>query len=141
MVINVKPYKRRVFYYETDQMSIVHHSNYIRWMEEARLDYMRQAGVNYREMEEEGIIMPVVSVDCRYITPTHYDDTIDISVSLTAFNGVRASFCYEIKSEDGTVVASGHSEHCFLDATTRRPISLKRRLPSFYEQCYQLLEE
>ena len=137
----MESYKRRVFYYETDQMSIVHHSNYIRWMEEARLDYMRQAGVNYREMEEEGIIMPVVSVDCRYITPTHYDDTIDILVSLTAFNGVRASFCYEIKSEDGTVVASGHSEHCFLDATTRRPISLKRRLPSFYEQCYQLLEE
>ena len=140
-MIDMESYKRRVFYYETDQMSIVHHSNYIRWMEEARLDYMRQAGVNYREMEEEGIIMPVVSVDCRYITPTHYDDTIDILVSLTAFNGVRASFCYEIKSEDGTVVASGHSEHCFLDATTRRPISLKRRLPSFYEQCYQLLEE
>ena len=63
--MELHPYQRRVNYYETDQMSIVHHSNYIRWFEEARLDLLDQAGLNYRKMEATGIIVPVVDVSCR----------------------------------------------------------------------------
>ena len=61
----IKPYIHHAKYYETDQMRIVHHSNYIRWMEEARMDAMSQFGISYRDMEENGVISPVVSVSCR----------------------------------------------------------------------------
>ena len=63
----MKMYRRKVFYYETDQMGIVHHSNYIRWFEEARIDYMEQLGLGYDKMEEQGIISPVLSVEASYL--------------------------------------------------------------------------
>lgn len=129
------PYIRRVYYYETDQMAIVHHSNYIRWLEEARLDYMAQVGLDYGQMENAGIIMPVVSVNCRYLVSARYGQTVHIFSRLTGFNGVRASFCYRVCLPDGTVLATAESEHCFLDRQSRRPINLKRRSPSFSETC------
>lgn len=137
----MNPYLRRAFYYETDQMAIVHHSNYIRWMEEARLDYMRQAGLNYADMEREGVIMPVVSVSCRYLSSVRYDEQASVVTTLTSFNGVRAAFRYQIFRENGAVAAEGESSHCFLDAASRRPVNLKRHMPDFYQQCLKLLEE
>ena len=130
----MEPYARRAFYYETDQMGIVHHSNYIRWMEEARLDLMRQAGLDYRTMEQAGIIMPVTSVECRYKISGHYDEPVFITAIPTEYNGVRAAFRYEIRGEDGRLMAEGSSGHCFLDTETRCPLNLKRRLPEYSAQ-------
>ena len=92
-----RPYSRRVNYYETDQMAIVHHSNYIRWFEEARLDFLDQVGLNYREMEKTGLIVPVVDVSCRYHVSAKYDDLMDIYAYLTSFNGVRMDYRYEVR--------------------------------------------
>ena len=75
----LKPYTRTAYYYETDQMAIIHHSNYIRWMEEARLDLLDQIGLNYRSIEEANLLIPVLSVSCNYQTLVHYDDTIIIN--------------------------------------------------------------
>lgn len=136
------PYRRRVFYYETDRMGIVHHANYIRWMEEARLDFMGKAGLSYREMEAQGIIMPVVSVDCRYITSLHFDEEFEVRTRLTAFNGVRAAYSYGIyRAADGVLAAEGESSHCFLNETRRNPVSLKKAYPAFYEKSMLLLRE
>ena len=73
-------YTHRVQYYETDQMGIVHHSNYIRWFEEARIDWMRHCGISYREMEKQGIIVPVLGVEATYRQMVHFDDLVDIKV-------------------------------------------------------------
>ena len=136
------PYKRRVFYYETDKMGIVHHSNYIRWMEEARLDFMQQSGLSYEDMEKNGIIMPVIEVTCKYISSVRYNESVNIYAKFIFFNGIKAVFSYEIYTEDNeTLAASGESSHCFLDDTNRTPLSLKKRYPEFYERGMALLKE
>ena len=81
-------YKRKVNYHETDKMGITHHSNYIKWMEEARIYYLSTLGLSYAELEKNGVGSPVVNVNCKYILPTTFDDEIDISVKFTRYNGV-----------------------------------------------------
>ncbi len=140
--MDVSPYLRRVFYYETDQMAIVHHSNYIRWMEEARTDYMRKNGVDYRAVEAEGIIMPVLSVNCRYRASARYDDPVAIRTVLSSYNGVRARYRYEIRhAETGLLFAQGESEHCFLDRNSRMPLKLRKTHPHYDRQLNRLLAE
>ena len=140
--MDVSPYLRRVFYYETDQMAIVHHSNYIRWMEEARTDYMRKNGVDYRAVEAEGIIMPVLSVNCRDRASARYDDPVAIRTVLSSYNGVRARYRYEIRhAETGLLFAQGESEHCFLDRNSRMPLKLRKTHPHYDRQLNRLLAE
>ena len=135
-----QPYLRRVHYYETDQMAIVHHSNYIRWFEEARLDFLNQIGLNYRAMEEQGIIIPVTEVSCNYLISARYDDLLEITPILTQYTGVRMGFRYEVRLHgSGELAATGTSGHCFLDQS-RRPISLKRRAPELHRMFTELLE-
>jgi len=139
---SVMPYKRSVFYYETDKMGIVHHSNYIRWMEEARLDFLQQVGLDYADMEKNGIIMPVVEVSCKYILSVHYNETVYIYTKPVFFNGIKAVYSYEIYAEDNEkFLATGESSHCFLDNAKRTPISLKKRYTTFYEKGMALLKE
>ena len=82
-------YKRRANYYETDMMGIVHHSNHIRYFEEARLDYMKSFGCDVLEMEKEGIIIPNVDAYAKYYIPVRFGEEVDIEVSLTTFNGIK----------------------------------------------------
>jgi acyl-CoA thioester hydrolase len=129
----VKPYERKVQYYETDKMGIVHHSNYIRWFEEARIDYMEQAGAGYQEMEEEGIISPVLEVSCKYKTMARFPERFQIKVKMLEFNGIRMRLGYEVKdAETGEVRCIGETAHCFLDGNYR-PISLKKSFPEWYQ--------
>ncbi|MBR2717365.1 MAG: acyl-CoA thioesterase [Oscillospiraceae bacterium] len=121
----MRPYTHHVKYYETDQMSIAHHSNYIRWMEEAKMDFLDQIGLNYNAMEEKGIISPVVSVECHYKLSTFFDDVVTIHVTLGEFKGVRLKLHYEIFRPDGEVAAIGESENCFTDRKGR-PVPVKR---------------
>lgn len=125
----IKPYIHHAKYYETDQMRIVHHSNYIRWMEEARMDAMSQFGISYRDIEENGVISPVVSVSCRYKSMVHFDDTVKIQVKVTKYNGVRLDLEYEMTdNKTGELRTTGTSTHCFLDKEGR-VISLKHEYP------------
>ena len=91
-----KPYRRKVFYYETDQMGIVHHSNYIRWFEEARIDYMDQLGLGYSEMEKQGIISPVLSVEANYLRMLHFGDSVTIDAWIKEYNGIKLTVAYEV---------------------------------------------
>ena len=92
----IKPYDRSVYYYETDRMQIVHHSNYIRWIEEARLDWMKQIGWDYKSIEDDGYIIPVLGVTAEYKSMCHFGDDVLIHVSLSEYTGVRVGFSYEI---------------------------------------------
>ena len=114
--ITCHPYRRETQYYETDQMGIIHHANYIRWMEEARMDYLRQLGINYREMEEEGILCPIVNVKCEYRRPVRFGDAVLISVQIKKYNGVKLVLSYRITCEaDGEIHAAGETTLGFLN--------------------------
>lgn len=128
----MKEYKHTVQYYETDKMGITHHSNYIRWMEEARIDFLSQIGWDYQKLESLGIISPVTAVSCSYKISTTFSDEIMIHVSVAEWKGVRLKLDYEMKNTDGKTVCTGHSEHCFTDETGK-PIRLNREFPDFHQ--------
>ncbi len=125
-------YRHIVQYYETDKMGITHHSNYIRWMEEARIDFLAQIGWSYAKLEEEGIVSPVTAAACSYKKSTTFSDAVDIEVIVAEFKGVRLKLRYVMRNEDGEIVCEGDSEHCFLNAQGA-PVRLKKEYPGFYE--------
>ena len=126
------PYSRSVHYYETDMMGVVHHANYIHWMEEARIDFMDRLGFPYAAMEEKGIVSPVKAVSCEYKNPCTFGDRISITVSVESFNGVVMALRYRMLNEQGTVVCEAASEHVFLNREGRF-VRLKREMPEFCE--------
>ena len=132
----MKAYQHKVQYYEPDKMGITHHSNYIRWMEEARTFFLEEHGWPYDKMEEAGIFSPVNAVDCRYKRSTTYADVIDITVSVLECKGVKLKLKYEMKKQDGQLACEGYSEHCFLNAEGKF-IRLQKEQP----QLYQLLKD
>ena len=85
----MKDYLRKVQYHETDKMGITHHSNYIKWMEEARIDWLDQIGYSYARLEEDGIISPVIGVECQYKHPTTFNNEVRVKVGVAEFRGVR----------------------------------------------------
>lgn len=123
-------YQHKVQYYETDKMGIVHHSNYVRWMEEARIDFLSQIGWDYKKLEDMGVISPVTGIACKYKVSTIFGDTVDIEVWVEEFKGVKLKIRYEMK-KDGQVVCEGHSEHCFLNEEGKI-INMKKELPELY---------
>lgn len=122
-------YEHKVQYYETDQMGCVHHSNYIRWFEEARTAYLERMDMGYDRMEAAGIISPVLEVEAQYRSMTRYGETVEISMKIVKYNGIRLQLEYQIRDrKDGTVRCTGKSSHCFLDRNGR-PVSLKKAQP------------
>lgn len=124
-----KPYEHKAHYYETDKMGVVHHSNYIRWMEEARVDMMEKTGFGYKRLEEEGIISPVLGIECEYKKSTDFDDTIVIAVEEEFYNGIKMTIKYTMTNKaTGVVAAVGKSRHCFLNKDGR-PVNLRKVCP------------
>ena len=118
----------RVRYAETDRMGVVYYANYLVWFEVARADLMRSLGWTYREMEESGVILPVIEAHCEYKRPARYDDEVQIRTTATIESPVRMTFNYQISiNGDATVAASGHTCHA---ATTPegRPCRLPERV-------------
>lgn len=132
--MEIKPYIRQANYYETDQMGVIHHSNYIRWFEEARLDYMNQAGLSYRKMEELGIIIPVLSASCQYRQSVYFGDVVEITLTPVQFTGVKFAFTYNITNQKtGQLCTTGETSHCFLNRDMK-PLRLKRDYPEIFER-------
>lgn len=135
-------YRRKAKYYETDQMGIIHHSNYIRWMEEARIDVMGQLGYPYRRFEEMGYLSPVLHADCEYRKSVKFDDDIEIAVSIQDFGKVKFTLRYDIynMSEGGVLSAYGTTTHCMLNRDGR-PVMMNKEMKEFYEIMVKLKEE
>ena len=109
-------YTHNVQYYETDKMGVTHHSNYIRWMEGARIALLDSLNLGYDRMEGAGIISPVVEVNCEYKRPTTFKDVVFISVQALSYNGVKLVVGYEmIKQSTGETVLTGTTSHMFLN--------------------------
>ena len=117
-------YEHVVQYYETDAMGIVHHSNYIRWFEEARTWMLEKVGFGYAKMEETGVVSPVTGVSAEYKRSVKYGQTVSIKLRVTGYTGTRIFIGYEVFA-DGELKCVGESKHCFL-TKEGRPVSLKR---------------
>lgn len=130
------PYHHEVKYYECDSMGITHHSNYIRFMEEARVDWMDQLGYGFDRMEAEGVVSPVVSVDCRYRVPTRFKDDIEIMVTIAEMSTFKITFSYNM-TVGGKTACTAKSTHCFFE--DGKPVILSERFPELYEAIMLLL--
>ena len=124
-------YEHQAQYYETDQMGIIHHSNYVRWMESARIWWMSQIGIDYWRMEERGIISPVLEITCQYKSMVHFGDTVLIEPVIEKYNGIKLELSYRITDKvGGELRFTGSSKHCFLDRNGKI-ISLKKSYPEY----------
>ncbi len=124
-------------YSETDQMGVIYHSNYFPWFEVARTTFLKELGMSYREMEKLGIFLPVIEVNCKYISSALYDDDLTVEVWIEKFRGSRITFHYRILRDKEELLSTGFTEHVFLDKNKKRPVNLKKNYP----EVYQLLEK
>lgn len=124
-------YKHEVKYYECDRMGITHHSNYVRIMEEARVDYLDQLGYGFDRIEAEGVVSPVISVSCSYKRPTTFKDVIEVEVSISNMQDLKFEFTYTMRVGD-KIVCVGQSTHCFTE--NGKPVVIARRLPELFEK-------
>jgi acyl-CoA thioester hydrolase len=117
-ITNVTSY--RVIYGDTDKMGVVYYANYLRWFEKGRSEFLRQIGLPYSMIEQQGYNFPVVEVSCRYAQSARYDDDIRIETELTEIGRAALSFSYRILREtDGCVLATGTTRHASIDNAGR----------------------
>lgn len=125
-------YDHQVQYYETDAMKIVHHANYLRWFEEARMYGIEKEGFPYQELEQRGILIPVLSASCDYKIAVTFGKTVHIDYELESFKGLRFTIAYRVYSEDRAILhAEGKTTHCFLNREMK-PINIKKEAPDLY---------
>jgi acyl-CoA thioester hydrolase len=140
--MEIRPYLRKVQFYETDAMGIVHHANYIHWMEEARVDYMEQMGYTYEMTTSSGIDLAVTGVDCRYKSMARFGDTVSIQMWITKLSPARVTVAYRITdAADGREIATAESSHFFFDHNKNKPVALPRALPELYQLMSSLCQE
>ena len=138
---SINVYERKINYYETDKMGIVHHSNYIRFMEEGRCAWLESVDMPFDKIEENGVTIPTLGVSCDYKHHITYGDTILIEMYTTEYNGVRMKIEYVIKNkETGEVVSTGETKHCFTNKSLR-PVNLKKYAPEFSDKFQMLYDE
>lgn len=119
-------YLRKINYYETDKMGIVHHSNYIRFLEEARCRWLEEKGISMELLEDKGYTIPTLEVNCKYKHPVTSGDVISIIPKISEYNGVKMTITYEVTNkETGKVVIDANTKHCFTNRELR-PINIKK---------------
>ena len=136
-----KPFFRKANYYETDKMGIIHHSNYIRWFEEARIDFLEQAGFPYERMEQLGLQIPVLSASCTYKNAVRFNDTVCIKMRVEEFNGFKFTISYNVTDkESGELCATGETSHFFVDSELK-PVRTKNKFPDIYHVFFDILQQ
>ncbi len=133
-------YERKINYYETDRMGVVHHSNYIRFLEEARCEWLNELGMPFELFEERGITIPVLGVNITYKYHVTFGDTILIHTFMKEYTGVRMTVGYEVKDKKtGNIVLTGETKHCFTNRELK-PINLKKHAPDFSKKYESIVE-
>ena len=134
-------YERKINYYETDKMGVVHHSNYIRYLEEARCFYFDEINMPFSNYESNNVTIPVLGVNCTYKKHVTFGDTILIKVFIKDYSGVRFTVGYDVKNKlTGDTVIIAETKHCFTNLDLK-PINLKKILPKYDEVFKQLNED
>ena len=131
-------YTRIVHYYETDKMGVVHHSNYIKWLEEARTLYFNDTNLAYHETEGYGIMSPVTDVSMKFKHIIRYGDSFTVRLKLIKYTAVRFRMAYTVFNQNGEVVLEAESGHAFVNQDFK-PVSLARAIPHRHELMKELL--
>jgi acyl-CoA thioester hydrolase len=119
--MNFHQFNVRVRYAETDQMGVVYHGNYAQYFEMGRVEWLRNLGVSYADMEKQGIMLPVVNLTMNYKKPARYDDLLTVKTILKKQQGVKIEFDYEIYNEKQELLTTGYSMLVFVDMKSGRP--------------------
>jgi acyl-CoA thioester hydrolase len=126
----------RVRYADTDQMGFVYYGHYARYFEIGRVEALRSLGISYKELESQGVMMPVLENYSKFLKPAHYDDLLSIQVMIKEKPGTRIRFDYEITNQDGLLIHTGYTVLVFVSAETRNvvpfPEVVKTALESFF---------
>ncbi len=140
--MEIKPFYRKPNFYETDQMGVVHHSNYIRWFEEARVHYMEEMGFGYAKVNEIGLDFAVLAVTCEYLAMVRFGDCVSIEMSITQLSPSRMTIGYRLhNTQSGVLCCVGESRHCYFSHHTNRPTSLAKAIPELYQLFGSLLQK
>lgn len=116
----------KVRYVETDQMGVVHHSNYYHWFEVGRTEFITKTGMSYGEIERKGVLFPLIESSCQYKDGARYEDEVIIKTHIESIKGTRVTFCYEvIRKEDNKLLAIGKTVHAFVNRDFK-PINIKK---------------
>lgn len=133
-------YRHFVQYYETDKMGVTHHSNYIRFMEEARLEFFKNLGFDYLEFEKIGLVSPVIGLNnIKYRKPSTVGDILDIEVSVKSYNSIVLTMHYTMKKGD-VLVFEGDSDHCFLSKEGKMLPIGEKNFPELHRKLKELAE-
>lgn len=127
--VDLQPYEHRTKYYETDQMGSIHQTNYIKWLEDARMDIMEQMGLGFKQMESLQIICPLLSVSIQFVGTIRFDEVVQIETKVKQYDGKQMVLEYSLyDKETRDLKATAKSTHCFMNLSGI-PISLKRIYP------------
>ena len=134
-------YERKINYYETDRMGVVHHSNYIRFLEEARCYLLEKVGMPFAMLEENNVTIPVLGVNITYKHHVTFADVLQIKVLIKEYNGVRMTIGYDVRDKKtGNVVIIAETKHCFTNKDLK-PVNLKKYAPEFSNKFENLLQK
>lgn len=134
-------FERKINYYETDKMGVVHHSNYIRYLEEARCSWLENMEMPFDVLVENGITIPVLGVNCSYKYHVTFGDTLQIELYIKDYSGVKLIVGYDVKNkETGKTVLTGETKHCFTDKNLK-PVNLKKYAPNFSNKFEDILQK
>lgn len=114
-----------VRYQETDQMGVVYHANYLVWFEIGRTKLIEQLGFRYASLEEESVLSPVIDAQISYQRPAEYGDTANVSTWIQAYDGVRTTYAYEVKNQNGQQLVTGTTMHVIVDKEHFKPLRLR----------------
>ena len=128
-------------YAETDQMGIIHHSAYAIWYEQARTDFFNQIGMRYDEIEQMGIMTPLVELNCKYKRPAYYNQEVEIRTKIIELTPVKFTLEYNILDINENLINVGRTTLAWSDAKTFKIINLKKTHPEMYEKLEELVEK
>ena len=132
-------YTRVVYYYETDKMGVVHHSNYVRWLEEARNAYFNDVNLAYVETESYGVLSPITDVSVKFKHYARFGDSFTVQMKMTKYTGVRFRVAYTVVNQNGEVLIEAESGHAFVGENFK-PVSLARAIPHRHELMKELIK-
>lgn len=123
----------KVRYQETDQMGVVYHANYLVWFELGRTAFIEELGFQYHEMEESGVVSPVVDANIQFKQPLRYGQTARVHTWLDYYDGIRVTYGYEIQTPEGEIAVTGTTKHVCVKKDSFKPVSIRRFFPDWHE--------
>lgn len=131
----------QVRYQETDQMGVVYHANYLVWFEIGRTAFIEALGLQYYQMEEQGIVSPVIDAHVYFKQPIRYGQQAFVHTWLVSYDGLRTTYGYQVTDQDGQVAVSGTTQHVIVKKDSFRPVSLRKKFPEWHQAYLAALKE